>query len=96
MGFVWTLVVLAVALGITWRYLGSSLAAVFEGRVRRPGGDGYELGLFTFSLHRAAWRSRPVHARRTHTGGMADFLAVLGLLAFVVVMLGLIAGLDRV
>jgi len=27
---------------------------------------------------------------------MADFLAVLGLLAFVVVMLGLIAGLDRV
>jgi len=27
---------------------------------------------------------------------MADFLAVLGLLAFVVVMLGLIAGLDHV
>ena len=34
MGFFWTIVVLIVALGITWRYLGSYMAAVFDGRVR--------------------------------------------------------------
>jgi K+-transporting ATPase ATPase A chain len=34
MGFFWTIVVLVVALGIAWRYLGSYMAAVFEGRVR--------------------------------------------------------------
>jgi K+-transporting ATPase ATPase A chain len=33
MGFFWTIVVLIVALGITWRYLGSYMAAVFDGRV---------------------------------------------------------------
>ena len=33
MGFTWTIVVLVIALGITWRYLGSYMAAVFEGRV---------------------------------------------------------------
>ena len=33
MGFFWTIVVLVVALAITWRYLGSYMAAVFEGRV---------------------------------------------------------------
>ncbi len=34
MGFFWTIVVLVVLLAITWRYLGSYMAAVFEGRVR--------------------------------------------------------------
>jgi len=33
MGFTWTIVVLVIALAITWRYLGSYMAAVFEGRV---------------------------------------------------------------
>jgi K+-transporting ATPase ATPase A chain len=33
MGFAWTLIVLVVALGLTWRYLGSYMAAVFDGRV---------------------------------------------------------------
>ncbi|HUC38194.1 MAG TPA: potassium-transporting ATPase subunit KdpA [Acidimicrobiales bacterium] len=33
MGFAWTIVTLVVALGLTWRYLGSYMAAVFEGRV---------------------------------------------------------------
>ncbi len=33
MGFFWTIVVLVIALGISWRYLGSYMAAVFEGRV---------------------------------------------------------------
>ena len=33
MGFFWTIAVLVVALAITWRYLGSYMAGVFEGRV---------------------------------------------------------------
>ncbi|MGB7051301.1 MAG: potassium-transporting ATPase subunit KdpA [Acidimicrobiales bacterium] len=33
MGFTWTIVTLVVALGLTWRYLGSYMASVFEGRV---------------------------------------------------------------
>src|SRR5580700_5962461 len=33
MGFFWTCVTLAIALGIAWRYLGSYMAAVFDGRV---------------------------------------------------------------
>jgi K+-transporting ATPase ATPase A chain len=33
MGFTWTIVALVVALGLAWRYLGSYMAAVFEGRV---------------------------------------------------------------
>src|SRR5580704_13480812 len=33
MGFALTIITLVVALGITWRYLGSYMAAVFEGRL---------------------------------------------------------------
>jgi K+-transporting ATPase ATPase A chain len=33
MGFFWTIVVLIIALGLTWRYLGSYMAAVFDGQV---------------------------------------------------------------
>ncbi len=33
MGFTWTIITLVFALGLTWRYLGSYMAAVFEGRV---------------------------------------------------------------
>jgi potassium-transporting ATPase potassium-binding subunit len=33
MGFTWTIVTLVVALALTWRYLGSYMAAVFDGRV---------------------------------------------------------------
>ncbi len=33
MGLFWTIVTLVIALGITWRYLGSYMAAVFDGRV---------------------------------------------------------------
>jgi K+-transporting ATPase ATPase A chain len=33
MGFFWTIVVLIVALGLAWRYIGSYMAAVFDGRV---------------------------------------------------------------
>jgi K+-transporting ATPase ATPase A chain len=33
MGFTWTIVTLVIALALTWRFLGSYMAAVFEGRV---------------------------------------------------------------
>ncbi|MGH9020812.1 MAG: potassium-transporting ATPase subunit KdpA, partial [Acidimicrobiales bacterium] len=33
MGLFWTIVVLVVALGLAWRFLGAYMAAVFEGRV---------------------------------------------------------------
>ncbi len=33
MGFFWTIVALVVTLGLAWRYLGSYMAAVFDGRV---------------------------------------------------------------
>ncbi len=33
MGFTWTIITLVIALGLAWRYLGSYMAAVFEGRV---------------------------------------------------------------
>ncbi|HEY5025032.1 MAG TPA: potassium-transporting ATPase subunit KdpA [Acidimicrobiales bacterium] len=33
MGYFWTIATLVIALGLTWRYLGSYMAAVFEGRV---------------------------------------------------------------
>ena len=33
MAFFWTIVTLVVALAIAWRYLGSYIAAVFDGRV---------------------------------------------------------------
>src|SRR5580700_7708248 len=33
MGFFWTCVTLAIALGLAWRYLGSYMAGVFDGRV---------------------------------------------------------------
>jgi K+-transporting ATPase ATPase A chain len=32
-GFAWTCITLVIALGLTWRYLGSYMAAVFDGRV---------------------------------------------------------------
>jgi K+-transporting ATPase ATPase A chain len=32
-GYFWTIATLVIALGVTWRYLGSYMAAVFEGRV---------------------------------------------------------------
>src|ERR1039458_9024522 len=37
MGFFFTMVALVSALGLTWRYLGSYMAAVFDGRVHYPG-----------------------------------------------------------
>ena len=38
MGYFWTIVTLVIALGLTWRYLGSYMAAVFEGGCTSWGG----------------------------------------------------------
>jgi len=40
--------------------------------------------------------SDPVQRGRLHHRSMADFLAVVGIVAFVAVMLGLVWALDRV
>jgi hypothetical protein len=40
--------------------------------------------------------SRPVYGVQEHSGVMADFLVVLGIIAFALAMLGLIWGLERV
>jgi potassium-transporting ATPase potassium-binding subunit len=34
MGYLWTIVAMVVLLAIAWRFLGSYMAAVYEGRVR--------------------------------------------------------------
>ena len=39
MGFSWTIVTLVVALAIAWRFLGSYMAAVFDGRVHFSAGS---------------------------------------------------------
>ena len=58
MGFFLTIVVLVIALGLAWRYLGSYMAAVFEGRVHylawaeRP----FYRALGTGPEHEQSWR----------------------------------------
>jgi hypothetical protein len=49
-----------------------------------------------FYLRFAALYLRPVYAARRILARMADFLVVLGTLAFVLVFFGLIWALDRV
>jgi hypothetical protein len=49
-----------------------------------------------FHLRFAALYLRPVYAARRILAPMADFLVVLGALAFVLVFFGLIWALDRI
>ena len=51
---------------------------------------------FMFHLRFAALYLRPVYAARQILAGMADFFAVLGTVAFVLVFFGLIWALDRI
>jgi hypothetical protein len=51
---------------------------------------------FMFCLRFAALYLRPVYAARQILARMADFLVVLGTVAFVLVFFGLIWALDRV
>jgi K+-transporting ATPase ATPase A chain len=73
-GYFWTIVALIVALGITWRYLGSYMAAVFDGRV-------HFLGWVERPIYRALGTS-PEHEQtwKRYAGSLIIFSAVsLGL-----------------
>jgi len=58
MGFFWTIATLVIALGITWRYLGSYMAAVFDGRVHFLGWVERPIyrALGTSSDHEQTWK----------------------------------------
>ena len=74
MGYFWTIVALIVALGITWRYLGSYMAAVFDGRV-------HFLGWVERPIYRALGTS-PEHEQtwKRYAGSLIIFSGVsLGL-----------------
>jgi len=52
--------------------------------------------VFTISPPLALGVHRVVTGRPVMLGGMADFLAVIGIVVFVAAMLGLIWGLERI
>src|SRR5271166_5134273 len=70
MGFTWTIVVLVLALAITWRYLGSYMAAVFDGRV-------HFFGWIERPIYRALGTS-PEHEQtwKRYAGSMVIFSAI--------------------
>jgi K+-transporting ATPase ATPase A chain len=70
MGFFWTIATLVIALGITWRYLGSYMAAVFDGRV-------HFLGWVERPIYRALGTS-PDHEQtwKRYAGSLVIFSAV--------------------
>jgi potassium-transporting ATPase potassium-binding subunit len=79
MGFFWTIVTLVVALAITWRYLGSYMAAVFDGRVtflawaERPV---YRM-LGTGPDHEQTWKR--------YAGSMVVFSGLVVLITYVII-----------
>src|ERR1700723_2948144 len=78
MGFFWTLVTPIVALGLTWRYLGSYMAAVFDGRVHFLGfveRPVYRL-LGTGPDHEQTWKR--------YAGSMIIFSAVTMVFTYVI------------
>ncbi len=79
MGYFWTIVTLVIALGITWRYLGSYMAAVFEGRVHFLGWAErpvYRL-LGTGPDHEQTWKR--------YAGSMVIFSAVSLALTYLII-----------
>src|SRR5580658_54028 len=70
MGFFWTIVTLVVALGLAWRYLGSYMASVFDGRV-------HWLGWVERPIYRALGTS-PEHEQtwKRYAGSLIIFSAV--------------------
>jgi K+-transporting ATPase ATPase A chain len=78
-GYFWTIVTLVIALGITWRYLGSYMAAVFEGRVHFLGWAErpvYRL-LGTGPDHEQTWKR--------YAGSMVIFSAVSLALTYLII-----------
>ena len=81
MGFFLTLLALVVTLGLTWRYLGSYMAAVFEGRV-------HFLGALERPIYRALG-TRPDQEQtwRRYAGAMVVFSGVSLVAAYVIMRL---------
>src|SRR5580658_814194 len=78
MGFFWTIVTLTIALGFTWRYLGSYMAAVFDGRIH-----------FLGFIERPAYRllgTGPDHEQtwKRYAASMIIFSAVTGVFTYVI------------
>src|ERR1700684_3494321 len=70
MGFFWTILTLIIALGLTWRYLGSYMAGVFDGRV-------HFLGFIERPVYRLL-ATGPDHEQtwKRYAGSMVIFSAV--------------------
>jgi len=70
MNFTWTIVALVVALALTWRYLGSYMAAVFDGRV-------HFLGWVERPIYRSL-NTGPEHEQtwKRYAGSMVIFSAI--------------------
>src|SRR5271156_3252422 len=81
MGFTWTIVTLVIALGLTWRYLGSYMAAVFDGRV-------HFLGLAERPVYRALGTG-PDHEQtwKRYAGSMVIFSAVAMGITYLIIRL---------
>src|ERR1700722_8552994 len=70
MGFAVTIITLVIALGLTWRYLGSYMAAVFDGRV-------HFLGWVERPVYRALGTSpEQEQSWKRYAGAMVIFSAV--------------------
>jgi potassium-transporting ATPase potassium-binding subunit len=79
MGFTWTIVALVIALALTWRYLGSYMAAVFEGRV-------HFLGFIERPIYRLL-RTDPEQEQswKRYAGAMVVFSAVSIAFTYVII-----------
>jgi potassium-transporting ATPase potassium-binding subunit len=79
MGFFLTIVLLVVTLGLTWRYLGSYMAAVFDGRV-------HFLGFIERPIYRLLGTS-PEHEQtwKRYAGALVIFSAVSILFTYVII-----------
>jgi K+-transporting ATPase ATPase A chain len=79
MGFFFTLVLLVITLGITWRYLGSYMAAVFEGRV-------HWLGFVERPIYRLLGTSpEQEQTWKRYAGALIIFSAVSILFTYVII-----------
>jgi len=79
MGFFWTIFLLVLALGVTWRYLGSYMAAVFEGRV-------HFLGWAERPVYKALGTSpEREQSWKRYAGSMVIFSAVVMAVTYLVI-----------
>jgi potassium-transporting ATPase potassium-binding subunit len=79
MGFTWTIITLVIALGLAWRYLGSYMAAVFDGRV-------HFLGWAERPVYRLLGTSPDQEQKWTrYAGAMVIFSAVSFVFTYVII-----------